>query len=48
MSSINRVKNLQILYFSRKNKEIIKLKRGGKKVGRHRHLYILLMGRFNF
>ena len=39
MSSINSVRKLQILYFSRKkNKEIKNL----KKVSRNAHLYILL------
>ena len=33
MSSINSVKNLQILYFNRKNKEIKKLKKRRKKGG---------------
>ena len=33
MSSINSVKNLQILYFSRKNKEIKKLKKKDEKSG---------------
>ena len=33
MSSINRVKKLQILYFSRKNKEIKKLKKWRKRFG---------------
>ena len=32
MSSINNVRNLQILYFSKKNKEIKNLKNGGKKL----------------
>ena len=31
MSSINSVRNLQILYFSKKNKEIKNLKNGEKK-----------------
>ena len=31
MSSINSVRNLQILYFSKKNKEIQKLKKDKKK-----------------
>ena len=30
MSSINSTRNLQILYFSRKKKEILKLKNGRK------------------
>ena len=42
MSSISSVRNLQILNFSEKNKEIKKLKNGKKKVGLHPHLYILL------
>ena len=33
MSSINSVKNLQILYFKRKNKEIQKTKKKTKKSG---------------
>ena len=33
MSSVNSVKNLQILYFSRKNKEIKKLKKKTKNIG---------------
>ena len=43
MSSINIVKNLQILYFSKKNKETKKLKKRRKKVFWHPHLYILLI-----
>ena len=43
MSSINSVRNLRILYFSKKNKEIKNLKNGEKKVARYRHLYIQLM-----
>ena len=39
MSSINSVRNLRILYFSKKNKEIRNLKNGGKKVARYRHLF---------
>ena len=42
MSGINIVRNLQILYFSNKNKEIKNLKDGEKLVDRYRHLYILL------
>ena len=42
MSSINNVRNLEILYFSKKNKEIKKLKKKRKKVGSNPHLYILL------
>ena len=42
MSSVNSVKNLQILYFSRKNKEIKKIQKRRKKVDRHWHLYIRL------
>ena len=41
MSSINSVRNLQILYFSKKNKKIKDLK-WRKKVAQYRHLYILL------
>ena len=41
MSTINSVRKLQILYFSKKNKEIKNLK-NGEKVGPLRHLYILL------
>ena len=43
MSSINIVKNLQILYFSKKNKETEKLKNRRKKVFWQPHLYILLI-----
>ena len=42
MSSINSVRNLQILNFSRKNKEIKKLKRRRKKMCQNPQLYILL------
>ena len=42
MSSMNSVRNLQILYFSKKNKEIKKLKKNTKKVGPNSHLYMLL------
>ena len=42
MSKINSVRNLQILYFSKKNKGIKNLKNGKKKVAWYRHLYILL------
>ena len=45
MSSINRVKKLQILYFSRKNKEIKKLKKWRKCFGPESHSYILLKNR---
>ena len=36
------MRKLQILYFSKKNKEIKKLKKMAKKVARNPHLYILL------
>ena len=36
------VRNLQVLYFSKKNKEIKNLKNGEKFVTRYRQLYILL------
>ena len=42
MSSINSVKNLQVLYFRRINKKIKKLKKDKKNVGLHWHLHILL------
>ena len=42
MSSINSVRNLQISNFSRKNKEIKKLKERRKKVRQNPQLYILL------
>ena len=42
MSSINSVRNLQILYLSKKNKEIKKSKKWRKKVSWDRHFYILL------
>ena len=42
MSSINRVRKLQVLYFSRKNKEIKNLKNGEKFLALNSHLYILL------
>ena len=41
MSSINSVRKLQVLYFSKKNKEIKNLKNG--KVAQNPHLYILLI-----
>ena len=41
MSTINSVRKLQILYFSKKNKEIKNLK-NGEKVDPLQHLYILL------
>ena len=37
------VRNLQVLYFSKKNKEIKNLKNGEKIVARYWHLYILLV-----
>ena len=43
MSSINSVRNLKILYFSRKNKEIKKNRKMQKKVASNPHLYILLV-----
>ena len=43
MSGINIVRNLQILYFSKKNKEIKKLKKWRKEVSWSRQLYILLL-----
>ena len=44
MSRINSVRNLQILYFSKKNKEIKRVKKKHeKKVGPNPHLYILLL-----
>ena len=43
MSSINSVRNLQILYFSKKNKKIKNLKNEEKKVARYQHLYILVI-----
>ena len=42
MSGINRVRNLKILYFSNKNKEIKKTKKRRKKASQSRYLYILL------
>ena len=42
MSGINIVRNLQVLYFSKKNKEIKNLKNDEKLVTRYRQLYILL------
>ena len=43
MSSINKVRKLRILYFSRKNKEIKKLKKMVKNfLALNPHLYILL------
>ena len=42
MNSINSVRKLQVLYFSKKNKEIKNLKNGEKFVTRYRQLYILL------
>ena len=42
MSGINIVRNLQVLYFSKKNKEIKNLKNGEKFVTWYRQLYILL------
>ena len=42
MSTINSVRKLQILYFSKKNKEIKNLK-NDEKMGPLRHLYILLL-----
>ena len=39
MIGINIVRNLKILYFSKKNKENKKLKKLRKKVDQHRHLY---------
>ena len=42
MSGINIVRNLQVLYFSKKNKKIKNLKNGEKFVARYRHLYIQL------
>ena len=44
MSSINSVRNLRILYFSEKNKEIKKSNaHAGKTVRWYPHLYILLL-----
>ena len=43
MNGINIVRNLQVLYFSKKNKEIKNLKNGEKIVARYWHLYILLV-----
>ena len=37
------VRNLQVLYFSKKNKEIKNLKNGEKIVARYWHLYTLLV-----
>ena len=45
MSSINNVRNLQILYFSKKNKEIKNLKKWRKKVVRYRYSYTVLSSR---
>ena len=42
MSGINIARNLQVLYFSKKNKEIKNLKNGEKFATRYRQLYILL------
>ena len=42
MCSINSVRNLQILNFSRKNKEIKELQKRRKKVHQNPQLYILL------
>ena len=42
MNGINMVRNLQILYFSKKNKEIKNLKNDEKFAARYRHIYILL------
>ena len=42
MSDVNSVRNLQILYFSKKKKEIKKLKKRRKKVAQDRQLYMLL------
>ena len=43
MSGINSRRNLQILYFSEKNKKIKKLKNAKKKVAQDHYLYILIM-----
>ena len=42
MSTINSVRKLQVLYFSKKNKEIKNLK-NDEKMGPLRHSYILLL-----
>ena len=42
MSGINIVRNLQVLYSSKKNKQIKNLKNEEKLVARYRQLYILL------
>ena len=42
MSSINSVRNLQILYFSKRIKKLKNLKNGEKKVSWDRHFYIVL------
>ena len=42
MSGINSVRNLQILNFSKKKKEIKKLKKDEKFVAQNPHLYIPL------
>ena len=47
MSGINIVRNLQVLYYSKKKKEIKNLKNEEKLVVRYRQLYILLMGEPN-
>ena len=43
MSSINSVRKLQILCFSKKNKKIKNLKKWRKKVAQNPHLYMLLL-----
>ena len=42
MSSINRARKLQILYFSRKTKKLKNFKNGKKFLALNPHLYILL------
>ena len=43
MSGINIARNLQVLYFSKKNKKIKNLKNDKKFVARYRQLYMLLL-----
>ena len=43
MSGTNIVRNLQVLYFSKKNKKIKSLKNDEKFVAQYRQLYMLLL-----